>query len=555
MLSKNWGQRKRKYDFAVIGSGYGGAIMAAKISASKPKNSVCILERGQEWPVGTFPDTPTKVAAATRSPIVNPSGLYELLVFPDISILKGSGLGGTSLINANVAVVPDEEVFQQDAWPETITLAELQPYYEEAKRMLGVRSTPWAHNLLKVKALDYRAQEIGNETVTVDISVNGRAGTNPHGVEQKRCLSCGDCMTGCNVSAKNTLYMNYLPVAKKNGTDIFTRTQIDWLEKLPDGGWKIHGRRYSRYRWPRAFTLDASHVVLSAGALGTTEILLRSRLHGLSLSPELGAGFTGNGDFFGCSYYSDHQTNVLGFGNDPDNPWKENSPGPAILGNIHYGKDGPLNDRFSIESFSIAKSYLGIAMVGFGALSGQDTDVGDEMDELSRRLRDNPFRPYREHNALNHTLLYLAMGHHKSEGVIRLDTSFFDPNGKLEIDWDKAGCQPLFTRLNEELHNHARSLGAHYIESPWWSMFSLRSLLTAHPLGGCKLGEDYQHGAVDEFGRVFAGDGSVHESLLVADGSIIPSSLGGNPFLTISALTERIADRLVRHLGGEPYPS
>jgi cholesterol oxidase len=108
MLSNNWNQRRKKYDFVVVGSGYGGAIMAARLSAASPKKSVCILERGREWPVGKFPDTLTEVAAAVRNPLTNPLGLYDFLSFSDISVIQGSGLGGTSLINGNVAVTPDE---------------------------------------------------------------------------------------------------------------------------------------------------------------------------------------------------------------------------------------------------------------------------------------------------------------------------------------------------------------------------------------------------------------------------------------------------------------
>jgi len=103
MLSRNWDQRKAKYDFVVVGSGYGGAIAAARIATASfnPKPSVCILERGREWPVGSFPDEAVAAAREFRSGL-NPLGLYELLVYQDVSVMKGNGLGGTSLVNANV---------------------------------------------------------------------------------------------------------------------------------------------------------------------------------------------------------------------------------------------------------------------------------------------------------------------------------------------------------------------------------------------------------------------------------------------------------------------
>jgi hypothetical protein len=82
---------------------------------------------------------------------------------------------------------------------------------------------------------------------------------------------------------------------------------------------------------PERFTLAAAQVILWAGALGTVEILLRSEWHGLSLSPRVGTGFTGNGDFFGLAYNSEYRTNVLGFGHYPASPWRVNAPGPTIV--------------------------------------------------------------------------------------------------------------------------------------------------------------------------------------------------------------------------------
>ncbi|MGH7866430.1 MAG: GMC family oxidoreductase, partial [Candidatus Dormibacteraceae bacterium] len=125
----------------------------------------------------------------------------------------------------------------------------------------------------------------------------------------------------------------------------------------------------------------------------------------------------------------------------------------------------------------------------------------------------------------------------------------------MKIEWDGAGREIVFTRINGELRRHARALRANFIENPLWTIFNAHHLVTAHPLGGCPMGEDYLHGAVDEFGRVFAGDGSVHEGLYVSDGSLIPSALNVNPFITISALTERNIERKLRDMQGDHYPA
>ena len=125
----------------------------------------------------------------------------------------------------------------------------------------------------------------------------------------------------------------------------------------------------------------------------------------------------------------------------------------------------------------------------------------------------------------------------------------------MNISGTTPGGRGLFTRINDELRRHARSLGANFVSNPIWNVLGLRHLITVHPLGGCPMGEDHLHGATDEFGRVFAQDGSIHEGLFVADGALLPSATGVNPFMTISALSERIAERKIQEMQGNPYPA
>jgi choline dehydrogenase-like flavoprotein len=128
---------------------------------------------------------------------------------------------------------------------------------------------------------------------------------NGFGVAQKACTDCGDCITGCNVSAKNTPRVKYLPMAHRAGAEIYTQTKVELVEKLNNGGWKIHDAHYVNPKQKESFTLEASHVIIAAGSINSTEILLRSEMHGLRASPHLGSGFSGNGDFFGVSYNGD----------------------------------------------------------------------------------------------------------------------------------------------------------------------------------------------------------------------------------------------------------
>ncbi len=552
MLSTPWAQRKNKYDFVIIGSGYGGAISAARLAAANlnPKPSVCILERGKERQPGEFPETLAGVIGETRSS-ANPLGLFELLTHPDISVIKGSGLGGTSLINANVAIQPDQEVFEQFHWPASITLAELNPYYQRARDVLAPSVHPRALQLAKVRALNRRAQEMGTSVEALSIAVNFTIdGNNPHGVEQRPCNDCGNCVSGCNVKAKNTLYMNYLPMARNAGATILTQTKVEWLEKLSGGGWRIHGEYVKGPGDSQKFTMDAGEVVLSAGSLNSTEILLRSEMHGLSVSPALGTRFNGNGDFFGLAYNGDYETDVLGY------PYQQApaagdapAPGPNIVGLVRYTQGLPEEQRIAIEDFSLPNAYVDGAKAAFGLIRGQDTVTGNEDAQGDRMARDfDPTAPaHSGGGAMNHSMLYLVMGHDNARGSILFEAPWTEPDGRIRISWDQAGQQQIFTRMNQEIRRHAHALRGNFISNPTWSVFNVRHLITAHPLGGCPMGDDYLQGAVDPFGRVFAGDGSVHNGLFVTDGSVIPSALGVNPFLTISALTERFAELRIRN--------
>ncbi|OFW10856.1 MAG: hypothetical protein A3H96_20725 [Acidobacteria bacterium RIFCSPLOWO2_02_FULL_67_36] len=561
MFTSKWDQHRKSYDFVVVGSGYGGAITAARIAAATPggrKSSVCILERGRErWaPNHRFPDTLREVSGEFRSDL-NPDGLYELLTYHDISVLKGCGLGGTSLINANVAATPDEELFAQADWPRRLSWNYLRPYYDRARKALGAGPDPRAWQFPKVQAMDRRARELGTVAVPLDLAINFTgSGVNEHGVPHAPCVACGDCTSGCNHLAKGALYMNYLPMARNAGAQIFTKTTVDRLEKLPHGGWRVYGNNRDESLIGERFTLETANVILGAGSINSTELLLRSESRELSFSPALGTRFSSNGDFFGLAFNGDFRTVISGIGNRYNEETVKHAPGPAIVSAIHYNGTGPLAERFQIEDLTIPSAYVAAAQRVFPSLQREDSDTGDEAEEQRRINLD--LRAGDTHDldgALNHTMLYLIMGQDDARGRMVLDSSWPHPGGRVRVVWDDAGRQRLYTMMHEELRRHARTLGASYIANPMWSFLEIRHLLTAHPIGGCPVGEDYEHGAVDEFGRVFSGDGSVHDGLFVADGAILPRSLGVNPFLTISAMAEQIAERKVRELAGEPYPA
>src|SRR5215813_2779550 len=349
ILANPWrDMRSEGYDVVVIGSGYGGAITAARLANAgmTPKLSVCILERGQEWPIGQFPDNLGDLLGHSYNSVLNPLGLYEFALFPDIAVIKGSGLGGTSLVNANVAIRPEPDVFA--TWPTGLRgasqIGETKPgslwnYYKRAADTLEISSHPTCSSLRKFQALKKRASELGQPVETLRLAVNfDKEGVIVYNdanrsIVKHKCIDCGDCVTGCNVGAKNTLYMNYLPLAKTGGAHIFTQVEVDYVSKGQDGRWVVHATHRDDALFSDDITINARLVILAAGALGSPKILLRSREEGLSLSDALGTRFGGNGDFFDLAHNSNQFTDILGWGNHLNDPIaKVVRSGPSIVG-------------------------------------------------------------------------------------------------------------------------------------------------------------------------------------------------------------------------------
>lgn len=549
-LANNSGQLKDEYATVVVGSGYGGAITAARLA--ERGLPVCLLERGREWQVGEFPDTFKEIAGSVRNK-KHPLGLIDYYFCKDIDVLKGSGLGGTSLINANVALRPDADLFDDPRWPKLYRdLADSEQiwnYYKRAEGMLRVGPHPKYLELTKVQMVKKRADqlqdaEFGPMNIAVNFDVDG---PNHVGVLQKPCINCNDCVPGCNVSAKSTLAMNYLPYARQKGAEIFTQVEVLYLEK-GNGGYTVHYRVNTNKQYGEPRKLQAKNVVLSGGTLGSTEVLLRSAAHGLKTSSRLGFGFSGNADYLGLAYNTNFRTNVLGFGNHPDSPRAQVRPGPTIVSAIQYNRSRPLAERFTIQDFTTFPSalvdFFRYSLPGLAAVMGTDTDEGfrDKLQELDRVRKD--LVRWDPDGAANHSMVYLVMAIDNAQGRMRIDDK-----DRLQVGWPTLATDPIFETIEAELREHAKTLGGTFVHlgrfNPWTQN---NNLITAHALGGCCLGEDADSGVVDVDGRVFDGQGGVHEGLHVVDGAIVPMPLAVNPLITISALAERIAERLAASL-------
>jgi len=538
---------KNHYTVVVVGSGYGGAIAASRMA--RAGQHVCMLERGKEFQPGEYPDTEIKALEEIQVDLPDAhlgprTGLYDFNVNEEINVFKGCGLGGTSLVNANVSLHPEPRVFDDVCWPKAFrgdvdTL--LKEAYQHAEDMLKPACYPTEHYppLPKLEAQEKSAKAMDANCYRTPINVNFTVtGKNHVGVEQQPCSCCGDCVTGCNYAAKNTLIMNYLPDAKNRGAEIYTSVDVRWVERVEDR-WLVHyevlGAGREKFKAPE-MTVSADLLILGAGSLGSTEILLRSKARGLALSDQIGERFTGNGDVLGFAYNTDLEINGVGWGHH--RPGEIPPVGPCITSVIDLRQQKVLDDGMVIEEGSPPGPVAGFlpgALAVAADLLGRNVKPGpiEEIRERARKLASWVEGPY--HGAVRNTQTYLVMTHDNGGGRMTLE------HDRLRIHWPGVGDQPIFEKVNAHLDGAAEALGGTFVHNPLWSKLLHNSLVTVHPLGGCVMGEDAEHGVVNHKGQVFsAGRGSaIYDSLYVNDGSVVPRSLGVNPLLTISALAER----------------
>ncbi|WP_248742245.1 MULTISPECIES: GMC family oxidoreductase N-terminal domain-containing protein [unclassified Pseudomonas] len=542
---------KEHYDVIVIGSGYGGGIAASRLSRAGKR--VCLLERGREIQPGEYPNT--MIAATEELQVHDPdghigsrTGLFDLHVNAQQNVVVGCGLGGTSLINANVSLEPTADVFKDPRWPLAVREDQdglLKAGYEKARTMLKPNAYPdSAPSLPKLdankKSADFLKQGANFYKPPINVTFDKLPNNLNHvGVEQLPCNHCGDCVSGCNNKAKNTTLMNYLPDATNHGAEIFCQAQVRHLERDGDG-WIVHfqyldsGRE--KFDAPTLF-VKTDIVVVSAGTLGSTEILLRSRDKGLAMSGQLGENMSGNGDILGFGHNCEQTINGIGFGTHSA---KEMKPvGPCITSIIDMRNEGDRSSRMVIEEGSIPGALgrpMVPAMAGFAEMIGVPTDdsFSGKVKYKEREAESFLRGPY--YGALHNMQTYLIMSHDSGQGRMVLDSK-----DQLRIDWPGVGEQENFKIGNERLHQSTKALGGIWVENPIWTKLLRHSIVSVHPLGGCVMGEDAAQGVVNHKGQVFSGasGADVYANLYVTDGAVIPTSLAVNPLLTISAVSER----------------
>jgi cholesterol oxidase len=556
-MSRSLRRLRPHYTAVVVGSGYGGGIAASRLR--RAGHSVCVLERGREIHPGSYPTNP--VNGIPQLQATTPFGhagshtaLFDFRFHLDMSVLIGCGLGGTSLINAGVAERATPGVFA-DRWPAELHngLAVLEPFYRRAEHWLGSTPLPARDQLAKLDALGRMGASLGQPAERPAINVTFTNGPNAAGIDQKACTLCGDCVSGCNGASKNSVLMNYIADAHLHDAEIFTEVEVRTIRREGER-WVVAfrpaaGRAFESRGYETTQFVKADIVVLAAGTLGTTEILLRSRENEhLKLSPLLGERFSANGDVLGIAYDVDQPVHGMGAGK---NKAGFVAPGPCITGIIDLRHEPDPKKSMVIEEGVVPSPLRSLMPLGLAlgaTFIARDTQGGAR--GVWRRVREfgsallGPFA-----GATDRTMVLLVMSTDDSGGTIEFDAD----RDRAEVKWSGIGSGGPFPLDNERLRWATEALRGTYIPNPIWTSRFGRSLITVQPLGGCVMGSDRENGVVNHRGQVFdAGATSttaVHQGLLITDGSIIPTALAVNPSLTISALAERACELLCNEIG------
>ncbi|HEV2769276.1 MAG TPA: GMC family oxidoreductase [Solirubrobacteraceae bacterium] len=543
------------FDAVIVGSGFGGSVMAHRLAEGGL--DVCLLERGRAYPPGSFPRSPHAMRTNFWDPGERLYGMFDLWSFKGLEAVVSSGLGGGSLIYANVLLRKDERWFGDDGpdgyepWP--ITRADLDPHYDRVEAMIAPQRYPFDHepyaSTPKTVAFKGAADRLGLDfqfpPLAVTFANNGRPPApgerieehepNLHGLPRQTCHLVGECDIGCNWGAKNSLDFNYLSAAKRAGAELRTSAEVKDFEPIASGGYRVS---YVTHPDGARHAITTRRLVLSAGTLGSTFLLLRNRNRFPGrLGDQLGKRFCGNGDLL---TFAMRCRELI-----------EPARGPVITGAIRYpdlldrtGEDGR---GFYIEDAGVPEFATWMVQASEAPATSLRA-AKMLLLVLRQRLRGTPESNlsaevsalFDEEGSASRFLPLLGMGRDIPDGTMTLSK-----RGYLDVDWTTKTSAAFFDRVRSESKRLAEELGARrFVDNPIWH---LRHVISVHPLGGCPMGRSASDGVVDPYGQVYGQPG-----LYVADGSVVPGPVGANPSLTIAALADRFADGILEQRPAAP---
>jgi cholesterol oxidase len=526
-------QMDTTYDVVVVGSGFGGGVAACRLAEAGQR--VAVLERGRRFAPEDFPSKPADAPAALWHPTLNPHGLFDLRLMKDLSVVTAAGVGGGSLVYANVQLRAPADVFA-NGWPRAIDRDVLDPYYDRTEEALLPEPTPG--ELPKIESFAAAGRHIGKQAQLLPLAVNFE-GDREHpfsGVPQKRCENLGQCDIGCKVHAKNTVDITYIARAEKLGAQVHPLHEVLRLDPPQGAGgqWRVSFRNLDS---GERGEVRAPVVVLAAGCLGSSRLLLKSRGRLPRLSPALGGHFSGNGDALGAAFNPSEK--------DVGSP--RTDYGPSMTSVLDYTDE----HGFLLADGGLPSNFGGLLEIvrfvddvhyGWRGLLLRVKRLATRLGLSDQPLAHRHMRP-RSSRPIDDSLVFLMIGRDAADGQMRLTPLF----KRFDIRWSRKGSAGLFSAMEKVVKELASGIDA----EPFFALetWPLSAYITVHPLGGCPMADDPALGVVDDSGRVHG-----YEGLYVLDGSIVPTALGVNPSKTIAALAERGVELLIARLGATGAP-
>ena len=514
------------YDVLVIGSGFGGSVTALRLTEKGYR--VGVLEAGDRFDDADFPATSWDRKKYLFAPALGLYGIQRIDMVKDCMIVAGAGVGGGSLVYANTLYEPLDAFYRDPSWSHiTDWKTELAPYYDQAKRMLGVVDNPVrtpSDEVMEKVAGDMGVAETFHPT-PVGVFFGG-PGADPDqqvadpyfggvGPDRNPCRNCGECMTGCRHNAKNTLVKNYLWLAEQHGARVHPLTTVTRVRPREGGGYEVQARwtkaKLSRRTAVTTFTAD--QVVFSAASLGTQKLLHRLKLEGdlPRLSDRLGHLTRTNSE------------SILG-AIAPDTS-VDYSTGVAITSSFHPDADTHIEPvRYGRGSNFMALMQT-VLTDGDGPLPRWRTWLRELWSQRRNARSFYDFRHWSERTVI--ALVMQSLDNSITTYLTRTPAGWRmtsrQGHGRPNPTWIPAGNEAV-RRMAEAMGGTAGGSIGDPFDRP----------LTAHFIGGCAIGDSPETGVVDAWQRVYG-----HPGLHVVDGSAISANLGVNPSLTITAQAER----------------
>jgi cholesterol oxidase len=542
-----------EYDVVVVGSGFGGAVAALRLTEKGYR--VLVLEAGRRFTRQELPRSSWSLKDYLWAPRLGLYGIQRIHVLGNVMVLAGAGVGGGSLNYANTLYVPPKKFFEDPQWGAiTDWESELRPYYGQAQRMLGVRQNPTTTEADEYLRATAETMGVGRSFTLTPVGVffgDGRDGNgckaapgeeaeDPYfggsGPSRRACLECGECMTGCRHGAKNTLNENYLYLAERAGAEIRPMTTVVDVRAVPGGSdgvdgvdgadevYEVHTVPTDKRRRAKPTVVRARHVVLAAGTYGTQTLLHRVRGGGglPRMSGRLGALTRTNSEAlvgaltFPRPYRRRRRSAAV-----PDF-----THGVAITSSIHPNENTHIeNVRYGKGSNTMALMCVPQYRVG-GRLPKPLAAILAFLAHPVMVARTATTRHWSER-----TIIGLVMQTHDNSLSTYLRPRW-PGRGLLTARQGHGAPNPVHIPEGAQA---ARLLAEQIGGLAGTNLGELLGMpLTAHFLGGCPISADPEHGVIDPYHRLHG-----HPGVSVVDGAAVSANLGVNPSLTITAQAER----------------